>query len=83
MYRDKKKMTEVFAFMYTHCIYESAMATMSLHLTKKGAYKAMNKFLNDRFNVEREEHIRCKKYSIFDHVFEHEAWEIKPIDLKE
>jgi len=34
--------TEIFEFLYTTCIYESAYATMSLHRTKKGAYKAMN-----------------------------------------
>lgn len=76
-------MTEVFEFVYTTCIYESAMATMSLHRTKKGAYKAMNTYLNDKFNEERESHLRYGKHSIFDHVFMHEAWGVRSIELKE
>ena len=42
-------MTEVFEFVYTGCIYESAMATLSLHRTKKGAYKAMREFLETEY----------------------------------
>lgn len=39
-------MTErVYAFEYTGCHYESAMAVMSLHRTKRGAWKAMHRFL--------------------------------------
>lgn len=33
----------VYAFKFTDCIYESAYATVSLHTTKLGAYKAMRK----------------------------------------
>ena len=35
----------VFAFEYCSCIYESAFGIESMHTTKKGAYKAMRKFL--------------------------------------
>ena len=31
----------VFEFRYSDCIHESAMATYSIHKTKKGAIKAM------------------------------------------
>lgn len=31
----------VYEFLYCPCIYESGWVTMSIHRTKKGAYKAM------------------------------------------
>lgn len=31
----------VYAFRYNSCIYESSWATISLHYTKAGAYKAL------------------------------------------
>jgi len=34
---------KVFAFLYNDCIYESAEATVSLHLTRKGAQSALRK----------------------------------------
>ena len=67
---------EVFGFLYTDCIHESAMSTMSLHKSKRSAYKAMNKYLNSRFISAREEQIRYGKDTLFDHVFMHEAWRI-------
>ena len=36
---------KLFEFLYTDCIYEGEMAIISLHLTKKGAYNAMRKYL--------------------------------------
>ena len=39
----------VYAFMFTYCIHESAMSPMNIHLTKKGAYRSMRKFLNDSY----------------------------------
>ena len=36
---------EIYEFIYTSCIYESASATMSMHRTKLGAYKAMREFI--------------------------------------
>lgn len=50
-------MTVVYAFMYTPCIYESAASPISLHTTKKGAFKAMNQYLNDRWYGEYWKHI--------------------------
>ena len=57
-------MTEVFEFVYTDCIYESAMATLSLHKTKKGAYKAMREFLETEYAQWREDGIRYGKQQI-------------------
>lgn len=74
---------KVWGFVYTDCIYENSMKTMSLHRTKRGAYNAMNKYLNDRFTEERNLHIKYGKHTTFDHVFEQEAWNIIPMQLKE
>lgn len=74
-------MTQVFEFIYTDCIYESAMATMSLHRTKKGAYKAMREFLETEYAQWREDGIRYgKQHFKFG---THCAWAVRPIELKE
>jgi hypothetical protein len=49
---DKYKKIKLFQFIHNPCIHESAYTTISTHRTKKGAWKSMNKFLNDRFNEE-------------------------------
>lgn len=36
-----KQKPKLFAFLYNGCIHESSYATMSLHITKEGAEKAM------------------------------------------
>jgi hypothetical protein len=37
----------VYEFIYCDCVWESSYATVSLHRTKLGAYKAMRKFIYD------------------------------------
>lgn len=44
----------VYAVMYNGCTYESAAATVSLHTTKAGAWKAMRKFMFDMVTNERD-----------------------------
>jgi hypothetical protein len=39
---------EVYAFQFSSCVYEEGMVTRSLHLTKRGAYRAMNAYLWER-----------------------------------
>ena len=41
------ELSKVYAFVRTDCIYESAAAPVSMHWTKAGAYRAMNRFLFD------------------------------------
>ena len=43
------KQQHVFIFGFQPCIYESAMAAMSIHKTKVGAYKAMRKYLMEEY----------------------------------
>lgn len=44
---------KVYAFEWQDCIYESAMAVVSLHETKRGAVKAMVKEANKRWLEDR------------------------------
>lgn len=74
-------MTEVFEFVYTDCIYEGAMATLSLHRTKKGAYKAMREFLTNGYMKWYNERIMRGKPK--DKFGTHCAWAVRSIALKE
>lgn len=67
---------EVYLFQHTECYFESAMRVISVHSTKKGAYHALNKYLNNEFNQSRECQIKHGKSKIFDHVFQYQAWAI-------
>lgn len=39
------ELSKAWAFMYNGCIYESGPSVVSLHWTKAGAYRAMNRHL--------------------------------------
>ena len=43
--RTNPGLSKTYAFMYNGCIYESGPSVMSLHWTKAGAYRAMNRYL--------------------------------------
>ena len=70
----------LYAFLYNSCIYESSLATVSLHYSKKGAEKAMQEHKQkelDKFN---------KMYAKNDNEFgfkfgEHEDWCVHPIEV--
>lgn len=77
-------MTEVYEFLYTDNIHESAMATMSLHRTKKGAYKAMRQFLETEYVKWYDERILYgKDKNWIDKFGLHCAWAVRPIELRE
>ena len=44
---------QIFAFEYCHCVYESGFSIVSLHFTKKSAYKAMIKHKNELWYADR------------------------------
>lgn len=46
---------QVYIVWYNSCIYESAPATISIHLTKAGAWKAMRKMIWDKAVEHREQ----------------------------
>jgi hypothetical protein len=43
---------KIYAFEYCSCIYESTFGIESLHLTKRGAYKAMRSFILKKWGVD-------------------------------
>jgi len=51
----------IYAFEYCSCVFESAFGIESLHTTKRGAWKAMNKWLNNRFIKEYDFRIKYGK----------------------
>lgn len=56
------ELSKAYGFLYTECIYESAAAVVSLHWTKAGAYRAMNRFLFDKWQEYNTDKFR-KKYA--------------------
>lgn len=77
---------KLYAFMYTSCIFESAYGTVSLHRSKRSAFKAMNKFLNTEWYNAYDEYLQHGKgmnrkdkikYPSLSNVFkvgEYEGW---------
>jgi len=71
----------VYAFGYCECIYESSTATMSLHQTKKGAYKAMRAHLDKGYAEWRDGQINHGKWK--DKFGDMESWQVYPIEIQE
>jgi len=75
---------QIFRFKYNDCIYESAMATISLHRTKKGAYNAMRNYLETDYAQWYNERILYGKERRWtDKYGMHCAWGVDSIELKE
>jgi hypothetical protein len=51
----------VFGFYYNSCIFESSADLVSLHVTKSGAYRAMNKYITDLYYQSMEVHHGLRK----------------------
>lgn len=72
---------ELYEFAYTDCIFEAPMWTISVHTTKKGAYKAMRTFLEKEYNQWRETGLRYgKQYYNFG---THCEWKIRTITVQD
>lgn len=78
---------EIYEFLFTDCIYESAYATMSMHRTKKGAYQAMRKFILDGYYSWYNERIIYGKFKseriTQDKFGTHQRWTIRSTQLLE
>jgi hypothetical protein len=77
-------LSKTYAFMYNGCIYESGPSVMSLHWTKAGAYRAMNRYLFDEWEKHNHGWGR-KRYSgrgtkVLDRRFE--WWGIKEFPIQ-
>lgn len=71
---------KVYAFKHTSCIYESAHAVVSLHRTKRGAFKAMVRFMNQRWQDNRDEGLMYGLSRGLDSL-QHEAWCIREMEV--
>ncbi len=63
-------MEEVYEFMYTSCIHESAAATLSIHRTRKGAEIAMEQHKYEKRKEYDRRQINAVEFGEF------ERWEI-------
>jgi hypothetical protein len=70
-------MEKVYIFLHTGCIHESDYKTVSIHKTKKGAYRAMNSYLNREFEKSRIFKYLYGKEFMKDHLFIHQGWKVK------
>lgn len=70
---------KVYAFLYTPCIYESSFSTMSLHRSKKGAYRAMRGFIEESYREWRESGLKHGKQDIKHGAFEN--WRVAEINI--
>jgi hypothetical protein len=89
---------KIYEFLYCSSVFESAYASISLHKTKRGAWKAMNKWLNERYWREWDIRMKIGKEKPYFYKDEqgkqkyllgvwrcgvHEAWTIGEQDLCE
>lgn len=69
-----------YQFLYNPCIHESGSITISIHLTKKGAWDALKAHKIERYNDWLRLHSRRLKLSF--EFGRHERWYIEPIEIK-
>jgi len=74
-----KLCTEVFAFEWCGCVYESAFSVVSLHSTRKGAFKAMTLEANRRWRDERNRNLMYGKGG--HSPLCHERWRVRGIEV--
>lgn len=71
----------VYAFKWCDCVYESGSSVVSLHTTKKGAFKAMTAYANKRWQEERDSDLRYGYSS--DIPLVHQRWCIAEYEVEE
>jgi len=75
-------MNEVFAFEWTSCVFESAFGIVSLHTTKRGAFKAMVAEANKRWQTDRDNQLSYGGCGRPRHSpLSHEAWRVIRIEV--
>lgn len=69
----------VYAFEWCSCVYESGFSIESLHTTKAGAYRAMRKALQERW----EDRVSSDPYwRRLKNPLDHESWRIREVDVQ-
>lgn len=77
---------KAYEFLFCDCIYESSYSTISLHKTKGGAFKAMNRYLNTKFQEELNSRLMYGK--LYDHddywnPFKFQGWAVSEIEIED
>lgn len=72
-------MSEVYAFEYCDCVFESAFGIKSLHATKRGAWEAMRRFLWDEAVFQRDSELRFGLWRM--KAYEFTAHRVRPIEV--
>jgi hypothetical protein len=76
-----------YAFRYNPCIHESGPITVSLHCSKKGAEKALNKHKEKEYKEWQEYNKACTEndaafFAKYPNTFgEYEYWDIQIVDV--
>jgi len=72
----------IWVALYCPCIYESSDGIISIHLSARGAYKAMMKHKIDEYNRQRELRLLCGERKGVK-VCEHESWDIRRYEVRD
>ena len=70
---------KVYAFEWCGCIFESGFSTVSLHTTKRGAFQAMTRAANERWQEARNNVMMFRKGGY--NPLEYEAWRVVTIEV--
>lgn len=79
--RVERLVSYVFAFEWCPCIYESAFGLVSLHTTKRGAFKEMILTANKRWHEDRWRHLSGGYGKPRPKGCDHEAWRVIRIEV--
>ena len=69
----------VFAFEWCSCIFESGFSVVSLHTTKRGAFRAMTEAANTKWYEHRDQILRSGKPRFLG--LDSEAWRVRSIEV--
>lgn len=79
IYLRKAKKIIIYEALYNHCIYEGGTQTISLHLSKQGAEKAIAEHKAARFNELLEIY---KTHEEVNELLEMEMWGVSETEVK-
>ena len=77
---------KLYEFLYNGCVYESSPATISIHRTREGAYKAMNEHREEKYKQFLEDMEKMRRLDLPTEHFEfgeYEEWDVHEILLQD
>lgn len=75
----------LYKVLYCSCIFESGYSTVSLHRTKKGAYKAMRKHIMDEWykNTEIVHNFKGQSQYRLDSPLQYQSWTVEEMEVED